>query len=296
MALPFIPSDAGLLALQAGVVAAPRPVPRVAWLERFRGRGWALVPIGSIVVVIFAIRYVSGTATGLTDLALVAVPILAAVALGWAMRGARPLAALAAIPLFVLAWRSQNTLAGEAAGALLSALSCVTLGVLLSAVTPPRWLKVGIVLMAAADVWLVASDLLQSPNSVLVAAQPPAGLPQLQAEVFGTVSMGYGDLFVAALLGAVLAAQWRRAMAGGGADARDRGGVRPAVPGHLGAARDRAGGAGAAGHRGLAEAQCPPSPPPVDAGGRDSSASEVIASVPRAASSSTSVASSAERA
>ncbi len=36
--------------------------------------------------------------------------------------------------------------------------------------------------------------------------------------------------------------------------------------------------------------------PPVDAGGRDSSASDVIASVPRAASSSTSVASSPERA
>lgn len=199
-----------MLVLQAAVVAAPRPVERVKWIERFRGRGWALVPIGSIVLVIFAIRYVSGTATGLTDLALVAVPILAAIALGWAMRGSRPLAALAAIPLFVLAWTSKNTLAGEAAGSLLSALSCVTLGVLLSAVTPPRWLKAGIVLMAAADVWLVTTDLLQSPNSVLVAAQPPAGLPQLQAEVFGTVTMGYGDLFVAALLGAVLASQWRR--------------------------------------------------------------------------------------
>ena len=210
MALPFIPSDGAMLALQAAVVAAPRPVARVRWLDRFRGRGWALVPIGSIVVVVFAIRYVSDTATGLTDLALVAVPILAAVALGWAMRGAKPLAALAAIPLFVVAWASKDTLAGEAAGALLSALSCVTLGVLLSAVTPARWLKAGILLMAAADVWLVITDLLQSPNAVLVAAQPPAGLPQLQSEVFGTVSMGYGDLFVAALLGAVLASQWRR--------------------------------------------------------------------------------------
>jgi hypothetical protein len=210
VALPFIPSDAGLLALQAAVVAAPRPVPRPAWMERFHGRGWALVPIGSIVVVVFAIRYVSDTATGLTWLALIAVPILAAVALGWAMRGAKPLAALAAIPLFVVAWASKNTLAGEAAGALLSALSCVTLGVLLAAVTPPAWLKSGIVLMAAADTWLVISDLLQSPNAALVAAHPPAGLPQLQSEIFGTVSMGYGDLFVAALLGAVLAAQWRR--------------------------------------------------------------------------------------
>ncbi len=210
MALPFIPSDAGLLALQAAVVAAPRPVARPRWMERFHGRGWALVPIGSIVVVVFAIRYVSDTATGLTWLALVAVPILAAVALGWAARGSRPFAALLAVPLFVLAWAAKNSLSGEAAGALLSALSCVTLGVLLAAVTPAGWLKVGIVLMAAADSWLVVTDLLQAPNATLIAAHPPAGLPQLQAELFGTVSMGYGDLFVAGLLGAVLAARWRR--------------------------------------------------------------------------------------
>lgn len=210
MALPFIPSDAGLLVLQAAVVAAPRAVARPAWMERFRGRGWALVPIGSIVVVVFAIRYVSDTATGLTWLALIAVPILAAVALGWAARGSRPFLALLAVPLFVLAWAAKTSLSGEAAGALLSALSCVTLGVLLAAVTPPGWLKVGIVLMAAADSWLVITDLLQAPNATLIAAHPPAGLPQLQAELFGTVSMGYGDLFVAGLLGAVLAARWRR--------------------------------------------------------------------------------------
>jgi hypothetical protein len=72
-------------------------------------------------------------------------------------------------------------------------------------VTPPGWLKVGILLMAGADVWLVASDLLQNPNATLGAAQPAAGLPQLQSEIFGSVTMGYGDLFVAGLLGAVLA-------------------------------------------------------------------------------------------
>jgi hypothetical protein len=210
VALAFIPSDAGLLALQAAVVAAPRPVARPGWMERFRGRGWAIVPIGSIVVVVFAIRYVSDTATALTDLALVAVPLLAAAALGWAMRGSRPPFALLAIPLFLLAWLDKSSLIGEGAGALLSALSCVTLGVLLAAVTPPAWLKAGIVLMAAADTWLVLTDILQAPNATLVAAQPPVGLPQLQSELFGTVSMGYGDMFVAALLGAVFAARWRR--------------------------------------------------------------------------------------
>jgi hypothetical protein len=210
MALAFIPSDAAMLAVQAGVVAAPRRVRELPALERLSGPGWALIPIGSIVAVVFAIRYVSATATGLTYLALIAVPVLAAVALGYAMRGSRPWAALLAVPLFVLAWASHRSLAGEAAATLLSALSCVTLGVLLAAVTPAGWLKFGILAMAGADVWLVATDLLQAPNATLVTARPAGGLPQLQSELFGSVSMGYGDLFVAGLLGAVLAREGRR--------------------------------------------------------------------------------------
>jgi hypothetical protein len=187
----------------------------VEWIERFRGRGWALVPIGSIVGVVFAIRYVSDTANGLTWLALIAVPPLAAAALGWAARGSASVAALGAVPLFLLAWLARTSLYGEAAACLLSALSCVTLGVLLGMVTPSVWLKLGIVLMAAADTWLVVSDLLQAPNATLVAAAPPGGLPQLQSETFGTANMGYGDLFVAALLGAVLAGRRRRQLAAG---------------------------------------------------------------------------------
>jgi hypothetical protein len=191
------------------VVAAPRPAPEVAKLGRLRGRGWALVPLGSIVVVVFAIRYVSDTATGLTYLALVAVPPLAAVAVGWAARGSRPIFAAAVVPAFIVAWAASGSLVGEAAGALLAALSCVTLGVLLAAVTPPAWLKLGIIAMACADTWLVVSDLLQAPNATLVAAHPAAGLPRLQTVIFGSVSMGYGDLFVAALLGAALAGELR---------------------------------------------------------------------------------------
>lgn len=210
MALPFVPSDAIMLAVQAGVVAAPRAdPPGLAPLRRLGGRGWALLPVGSIVVVIFAIRGVSQTATGLTYLALVAVPILAAAALGWGIRlpahPARPALALVVIPLFAIAWIWRTSLAGEGAALVLSALSCVTLGILLSAVTPSGWLKVGIVLMAIGDAYLVATDLLQAPNDVLSAAHPGAGLPQLQSELFGEVTMGYGDLFIAAVLGAVLA-------------------------------------------------------------------------------------------
>lgn len=213
MALSFVPSDAGLLCLQAGVVLGPRAVRAPGWTGRMHGWGWGLVPIASIVLVVFAIRFVSDTATGLTYLALVAVPPLAAAALGWAMPRSRPWLALVAVPLFLLAWLGKDSLSGQAAAAILSALSCVTLGVLLGMVTPPGWLKAGILLMAGADVWLVASDLLQNPNATLVAAHPPGKLPQLQSETFGSVNMGYGDMFVAALLGVVVAGdrsrQWR---------------------------------------------------------------------------------------
>ncbi|MDQ6836737.1 MAG: hypothetical protein M3016_11180 [Actinomycetota bacterium] len=216
MALGFIPSDAVMLAVQAGVVAAPRRPQEIRALSRLSGRleplsgpAWALIPLGSIIAVVFAIRYASAAATGLTYLALVAVPPLAAGALGYAARGARPWLALVTVPLFVLAWVDHASLAGEGAATLLSALSCVTLGVMLAAVTPPGWLKLGILAMAGADVWLVASDLLQAPNATLIAARPLGGLPRLQSELFGSVSMGYGDLFVAGLLGAVLAREGR---------------------------------------------------------------------------------------
>jgi len=300
MALAFIPSDAAVLALQAGVVAAPRRPPEIPWIKRLSGPAWALIPIGSIVGVIFAIRYMSSTATGLTWLALIAVPILAAVALGWAAHGARPWLALLAIPLFVLAWASRSTLWGEGAAALLSALSCVTLGWLLGAVTPPGWLKLGIIAMSAADVWLVASDLLQTPNNSLIAAAPLPGsnLPQLQSELFGSVSLGYGDLFVAGLLGAVVARQGRNqpAMAlvtlvlAGAFDLLFF--VINELPATVPVALAVVVGEVWVWARRRRGRQWGSSP--VDAGGRDSSARDVIASLPRAASSSTSVASSAD--
>jgi hypothetical protein len=206
-----------MLALQAVVVAAPRPAPDIPLFKRLRGPAWALVPVASIVLVVFLIRYASDTATGLTYLALVAVPPLAAAALAWAIRSRfavsreRTAAAVAITAgLFAIAWIWHQSLAGGAAAAVLSALSCVTLGVLLAAVAPPGWLKLGIIAMAAADTWLVVSDLLQSPNAALVAAHPAGNLPQLQSEIFGSVSMGYGDLFVAAVLGAILASNRRK--------------------------------------------------------------------------------------
>ena len=66
-------------------------------------------------------------------------------------------------------------------------------------------MKLAIVAMAAVDAWLVISDLLAAPNNSLNVAAPVARLPELQRVVFGSAVMGYGDLFIAGLLGALLA-------------------------------------------------------------------------------------------
>jgi hypothetical protein len=203
--LPFWISIALLSVAQGALVALPRGLtaPRLSYL---RGRRWALVPPLSVIGFVLIARVAEhASAEGLTYLAVCAVPPLAALALGWLSRGARPARALLVVPLFALAWADRGGLAGEAAALALSALSCVTLAVLLAAVTPPRWLAAGIVAMAVADTALVVSDLLRRPNDALNAAHPAAGLPKLQSAVLGSAVMGYGDLFVAALLGALLA-------------------------------------------------------------------------------------------
>jgi hypothetical protein len=211
--LPFWTSIAVLSLTQGAAVALPRALaaPRIQGLS---SRRWAAIPPLSVIAFVFIARAAEhASAQGLTYLALVAVPILGALALGWLVWDAntpRPWAALLILPLFALAWADRGGLAGDGAALILSALSCVALGVLLAAVTPPRWLAAGIVAMAVADTALVVSELLQRPNNALNAAHPALSLPTLQSAAFGSAVMGYGDLFVAAVLGGLLAVTVRR--------------------------------------------------------------------------------------
>lgn len=216
--LPFWLSIAVLSLAQGALVAAPGAL---AWKlpAHLRGRRWAVIPPLSVIAFVFGARAAEhASAQALTYLALGAVPLLAALALAlflWdagAARRARAWRALLALPLFALAWADRGGLAGEGAALVLSALSCAALGVLLATVTPPRWLAAGIVAMAVADTALVVSDLLQRPNNALNAAHPVANLPQLQSAVFGSAVMGYGDLFIAGVLGGLLAATVGRSL------------------------------------------------------------------------------------
>lgn len=204
--MPFWASIGLLSVVQGAIVALPRVREIPGALRRLHSPLWGLVPAASVIAFVLVGQLAErGSAHALTYLALVAVPLLGALALGWLARGSRPPVALLMLPLFALAWADRGALPGEGAALVLSALSCVALGVLIAAVTPARWLGAGIVGMALADSALVIADQLQRPSSALNAAHPAAGLPRLQAAIFGSASMGYGDLFVAGVLGGLLA-------------------------------------------------------------------------------------------
>ena len=203
-------------------MALPAPRSRPGWMDRFDSPWWALVPALSIAAVIGAIELSSDSAEWLSWLALVAVPPLAALALAdlTRIRLNRRISGVetdsrsglgwtgafwVAVTLFALAWASPDSLAGEASATALSGLACIALGWLLVCVVQGRWLVLGVYAMATVDACFVAADLLQGPNAVLSAAAPAADLPRLQVVHFGSALMGFGDLFVAGLVGCLLA-------------------------------------------------------------------------------------------
>ena len=202
--LPFAPSIAVLSLAQASLIALSA---RTRWTlpPRFDSQWWALVLPGSVAVVVAGIALDPGLAAALTYLALVAVPILAGVALSTVVKGARPVLATATVPLFVIAWGPFGAIPGDIAALALSGLACIALAALIVAVVPGSWLRLAIYAMAVVDTCLVGANLLQGPNDVLNAAAPAAGLPQLQFAQFGSAVLGFGDLFIAAVLGGMLA-------------------------------------------------------------------------------------------
>jgi hypothetical protein len=211
--LPFWLSIGILSLVQAALVAAPKAAV-APLLGRLQSRWWALALPLPIAVVVGAIALDSASADFLTYLALVAVPPLGALALGAIVRGGRPALAWLVVPLFAAAWAWKGSLGGHTAALALSALACVSLGWLLVCVVPARWVKLGIYALAAIDAYLVGSNLLQEPNATLNAAAPAAGLPKLQLAHFGDAVMGFGDLFIAATLGALLAYDRRLQLTG----------------------------------------------------------------------------------
>lgn len=209
MAGVYLHLDGSLLdAARAACVALPAAgVPPV--LLRLRSRGWALVAPVSIIAVVGALAVWSGGAQALAWTALLLVPPGCALALGWAAHGARPWAAVLAVPLLAAALATPETPAGELARIALIAGASVTAGRLLAGVAPLPLLKVGVVAMAAIDATFIFGHLSDQQNMQFAGAVAAPGLPQLQIANLGGASCDFGDFFAAALVGAIVARERR---------------------------------------------------------------------------------------
>ncbi|HEY6594001.1 MAG TPA: hypothetical protein VI011_07810 [Asanoa sp.] len=193
-------------AAQALCIALPAAgMPAV--LLRLGGRGWALLAPLSLVGTLVAIYVAPTSADVLSWVALLLVPPGCALALGWAIHGARPRLALLTIPLLVAALVAPEEAAGRTARILLIVGSTATAGRLLAAGAPLSLLKVGVIAMATIDAVLVLGNQFDDQFAGFDAASPAAGLPQLQLARVGDVATDYGDFFVAGLVGAILAAE-----------------------------------------------------------------------------------------
>ncbi len=195
--VPFTSGFVALCAVQAITVLGPRQPPRLvrrAWL--------GLIPLAAIGGIAMLLAERPSLAQQATDLAAIATPIAFAGGL-FAFR-IRALALLAPV-LYVIAWKGDGRPAQIATDALIAG-AAVTLAWLTGTVAPRGGLIVGILAASVVDVYqVVVSEQVQVASRALSAAQPVSDLPRLQELVWGTASMGWGDAYLAGLLGVVLA-------------------------------------------------------------------------------------------
>jgi hypothetical protein len=205
MSRELIAAYAGGSVTQAALVAggSVRCVPPA--LRALRHPLFAALPLLALVGVVFWLRAAPEQAGALAKVALLGVPLLALIAA--ARLGLTALAL--AVAMVVVTLHDGHSLAGQIAALGLIAASCTVLGALLVEVTPPRWLGAGIAATAAVDLVLVASGLLAPASLALNSAGVTQSLPQLQRVELGPLTMGYADLFLPALVGALLATRVR---------------------------------------------------------------------------------------
>ncbi len=194
----------GALVALPGALALPR-------LARLRGRRWALIPPLSVIGLRARSRArPNARARRASPIwRSCAVPPLAALALGWLARGARAALARAARAAAVRArvGRPRRPGGGDARRSRSRRSAAWRWACCSARVTPPRWLAAGIVAMALADTRARRSPTCCSARTTRSTPLiPAAGLPRLQSAVFGSAVMGYGDLFIAGVLGGLLAA------------------------------------------------------------------------------------------
>ena len=196
----------GLCLAQA--VAVTLPGRRLSLPPALRGRAWALVLPGVLVAFVIGLSVDPSFATRLAELAVVT-PVLALLSPLVAERRFRALVAAVAVLSVVLGLWLEDGVLGEAGRVAAIACACAVLATLLAGVAPASALRVGLVVLVLFDVILVATGGVATTSDALHQAASPAGLPSFQDATLGPAIMGYGDLFGAAVLGAILTSEGR---------------------------------------------------------------------------------------
>lgn len=208
--MPYSWAYLTLILLQALAVAAvrdPALLPR-----RPRHVLIGLVPLAAIGGMVLVLTRVPRAVDWVTALAAFAVPLLALAAAWNVRRWAVPLAVAAPL-LWLVAWRLAPSTAADLAGDLLIVLAAAVLGRLTGWAAPRGALVVGVLAATALDIWQVSNVQVQPVAQALGAATAPVGIPGLQELALGGASMGWGDAYLAAVVGAVVASSRRATIA-----------------------------------------------------------------------------------
>ncbi len=201
MSFPIPESAVSLAALEGAVVALPRPS-ALERLQALRSPAWAALLPGAILVGTFGVLALPAMASDLLRLAAVTTPLLAGVALMAIVPGRWSVLALP--PLWVVAVAAdRTTLVSQVSATVVTALACLTLGSAIARLVPRRWLALGMLVMCAADVGLLATGLGQPAVMLMNRAMYAHHSVFAQARI-GNVTVDYPDLVLAAVIGGLL--------------------------------------------------------------------------------------------
>jgi hypothetical protein len=167
----------------------------------------------SIIVGTFYLLLAPGLAGPTVFAAAVTTPLLAFIAVVAVVRARLAVLPVAAVASVMAIW--AGGMSGHVGTGLVTALACLTVGAALSRLIPGRWLLLGVVAMSVVDIALLLSGPGYHQTALLAAAQANFHGPRFTGARLGGTTIGYPDLFMAALLGSALAGRRAQAWAAG---------------------------------------------------------------------------------
>ena len=191
--------------LQGALVAMPRG-DALGGLRRLRSPAWAAALPGAILVGTFGPLGVHSFAPGMILLAALATPPLVAVAVLGVVRGPRAAVVGLALVAGVIAAFAGGPSA-QLSASVLTALGALALGAALARLIPSNWMLIGFISMCVLDVALLAAGVGQPSAAELVRAAGRMPGPVFDHAQLGPIALGYPDLVLAGLLGAMIADQ-----------------------------------------------------------------------------------------